>query len=460
MASPSSPFSYLTRAQAVSALLLRLNSTGSDFWTLAECQLYLAEALRVWNCLTATWVQDFTATYTSASAAWQSLANSQNSLLGTNSISPRYQTLTDSYVYTVAQYHLLEQPTGNGTWTGTPQFTLADFTQAFQRCRDYILQQTACNVGPFSATFTLPAGSSRVYLPDNVLDPRRVRFIPAAGQGSPSTIYRDDGLAFEYFEPGFTTSNAVPMSWDVLAGPELALTFDTPAPVPNSLDMLAVLSGGTVTPPTASALLIPDDWYWVLKFGMMADLLRKDSESTDLERADYCSKRFEEGVQLMIQMPWLLQARINNIPVDTPSVMEMDDFAYEWQSNTGAQAAIVRGGIDLFAISPKPVANVGVTLSLVGNAPIPATDAAFVQLPRDVLDVILDEAQHLAMFKCGGFEFAESSRTLHANFLKAAVATNKRLRESGIFATTLRPSSNRLSMLDPRFALEPQSQKE
>jgi hypothetical protein len=216
-----------------------------------------------------------------------------------------------------------------------------------------------------------------------------------------------------------------------------------------------MFSGGIISPPAASPLLIPDDWSWVLKFGMMADLLRAEGEAQDLQRAEYCEKRFEEGLKLMVEMPWLTQARLDNVPCDTPPVTLADELDYEWQSNSAAQPGIIRGGIDLFAVSPPiPAAtNVSVTLSLVGNAPIPASDGAFIQVGRDVLDSILDEAQHLAMFKQGGQEFT-SSMSLHKNFIATAMETNKRLRESGIFPTDIRTLVSKQSEAQPRFAKE------
>lgn len=459
----SNQYAYQTRLQVQQALALRLNDTSNVFWTAAELQAYINEALRVWNALTQEWAQSWSAAYTQPNPAtlpaWQSTGNSVNALVGANTTSPRYQTLTDSYVYTLAQYHLLEPATGNGTWTGTNQFSLADFTQALQRRRDAILQLTGCNVGPFSNSFGLPAGTNQVELPDSttqsLLDVRRVRFIPATGLGSPSTLYRDDTLAMEYFENGFPQNFGTPLVWDVIGSPPLFVTFDALANVPNTLDMLCMISGGLISPPTASPLLMPDDFYWVLKFGMMADLLSKEAESTDLERAKYCQQRYEEGLRLMTEMPWILQARLNNAPCDTPSVAEADDLDYEWQSNPNAMPEIVVGGIDLFSVSPTIPAGstVQVTLSLVGNAPVPAADGAFVQVSRDVLDVILDEAQHLAQFKEGGAEFA-ASIPLHQNFINMAMKTNSRLRESGIFATTLRPPVSRQDESDPRFTLE------
>lgn len=682
MPPPASPYAYQTLAQVRAALLLRLNSTGTDFWTNAELNLYIAEALQVWNCLTGTYLQDFTATYDSSSPTWQSLATLTNSTVGANPTSPRLQTLNSNYPFTFIQYMLLEPPTG-GTWTGTPQFTINDLSQALQRRRDQILQATANNVLPFS--LPVPVGSSRVYLPDtpsqSILDVRRIRIggststttlglaleqdlsnsnqpqvtgffglsstqptgmlglvgagivfgdfsvvqpdaklfltflnssmtplmaidlstvgssvtspastafflvtannatvgptygfnfsistesgyayavVPNAGNfetdfsspesdtsinafpigtitpasqiaiagitdptnaysvafynssrtllsstlatssslftapansaywsmaynnavvapnsgpsvsitlslattitigsGTPTTLYREDGLAYEYFENDFTVSTDPPFAWDVLAGPPLAVTLDTPANVPTILDMLVMISGGLVAPPTASPLLIPDDWNWVLKYGILADILRKESESVDLERADHFEQRFQQGVRLMQELPWLLQARLDNLPVDTPSVAEMDTFAYEWQSDADAQPAIVRGGVDLFAISPPPPAapsNIAITLSLVANMPIPATDADFVQVPRDTLDAILNYCEYLAKAKEGGFEFAEAQRTLFKNFIQVAVSTNARLMESGIFESTLRPPNSRQDAADPRFA--------
>ena len=456
-------YAYQTSLEVNQALSLRLNDVANVFWSKAELNFYVAEALRLWNCLTQQWEQDWATAYTQPNPAtlpaWQSTGNSRNALVGSNPTSPRTQTLVDSYVYAIAQCHLLEPVTGSATWTGTSQFTLSDFTQALQRRLDAILQASGCNIGPFANNFSVTPGTNRVQLPDStsqsILDLRRVRVIPAANQGSPYTLFREDGMAFEYFNILGSSDFNAPLSWDVLAGPPLFLTFDENINVPNTLDILAMLSGGLITPPTASPLLIPDDFYWVAKFGMMADLLAKDSESTDLERAKYCQQRYEEGLKLMVAMPWMTQAVISGIPVDTPSVAEADSWDYEWQSNPNAQIEIVRGGVDLFAVSPTiPVgATVSVLLKLIGNAPVPTQDSDDVQVSRDVLDALLDEAQHLAMFKCGGAEFA-SSMVLHQNFIKTAVATNDRLRESGIFATTLRPHVSRQEELQPRFAIE------
>lgn len=461
-------FNYATWLQCQQELALRLNDTGMVRWTKAELILYLSEALRVWNCLTQQWVVDWTTTYNQPNPAtlpvWNSTGNSLNSLAGSNPSSPRYQTLNDSYVYTVAQYHLLEPATGNGTWTGTTQFSLSDFVNAFQRRRDQILQVADCNVGPLAPISMMP-NTNRIQLPDSaaqsILDMRRIRYIPAPTFGSPSTLYRDDTLSFEYFTNDYQQTTANPLCWDVLGSPQQFITFDTLSNAPATLDCLGIISGGTITPPTTSPLLIPDDFSWVLKFGMMADMLSKETESRDLLRAQYCEQRFTEGLRLMMEMPWLMQAFINNIPVDTPSFYEADQFDYEWQSNPGAMSQIVRGGIDLFAVSPviPAASSIAVTLSLIGNAPVPANDGSYVQVSRDVLTAIIDEAEHLAQLKEGGQEMIDSLQ-LHQKFIALAMQTNSRLKESGIFSTDLRRPISKEDEAAPRFALAQQGKEQ
>jgi hypothetical protein len=90
-------------------------------------------------------------------------------------------------------------------------------------------------------------------------------------------------------------------------------------------------------------------------------------------------------------------------------------------------------------------------LVVVANAPIPTADNQDIQVPRDVMDALLDESEHLATFKMAGSDFA-TSLALHESFLATAKRWNARIRESGIFATTLRSEVPRGEVQQPRFA--------
>jgi hypothetical protein len=109
-------------------------------------------------------------------------------------------------------------------------------------------------------------------------------------------------------------------------------------------------------------------------------------------------------------------------------------------------------GVDLYGVSPTPTAATSVMLVVVANAPIPAADNQEIQVPRDVMDALLDEAEHLATFKMAGSDFT-ASMELHQAFLGTAKRWNARIQESGIFATTLRSEVPRGEDQQPRFAL-------
>jgi hypothetical protein len=433
-------YSWLTAVEANQEVSIRLGDPNQIFWPKAEIYLYLYEALRLYNCLTAFWAEPYTLTLTPPFAANWFQANGSGS--------PRQPTLTDTDVYNLIEAHFLEPITGS-TWTGTNQFNITDLAQACSRRRNEILQAAACNMveTPINCVPNTPG----ITLPDTMLDVRRIRWVPATGQGSPVTLQRGDTLSYQRFSQGYQQSTGNPMRWDVLGTSPQAVTFDTKVNVPSQAQVLGMMAGADFDPPTSSPLLMPDDWMWVLKFGAMADVLSMEQEGKDLERADYCRKRYTEGLKLMKVMPWLLQGFLNEIATDTPALAAQDRFNYEWQSRASAFPALVVAGIDLFAVSPIPAASTSVNMTVVANAPIPANDAADIQVPRDVMDAIISETQHLALFKMGGAEFAQSE-ALHKEFIRFCVDQNARLRESGIFATDLRPADPRQDEQQPRYA--------
>jgi hypothetical protein len=183
----------------------------------------------------------------------------------------------------------------------------------------------------------------------------------------------------------------------------------------------------------------------------MSDLLGRDSEATDRQRADYCIKRYNQGLEIMKASNWLVSGRINGVPVDTPSVFEMDGYSPEWQDNATAWPSLVQAGMDFFAPCPTAIApnTIGVSMIVVGNAPIPVNDGDFVQVSRDVFDVILDYAQTLASFKQGGAEFMQT-KDLEKNFFGFAMETNKRLSKMGLFADIAHLEGKRQNINQPR----------
>jgi hypothetical protein len=450
-------YQWITYAAARQILASRLSDSSNKFWSDAECGLYLQFALRMWNALTEQQNADFSFTATTSgilynqglynaglygsvtSGSWYDLA----SLPG----SPRFRTVTDANLYTLMQYMLLENPTGVGTWTGTSQFSLADLQGALQRRRDEVIQLTGCNLGQVSVIAT--PNVRRAYFSDTVLEPIRARFVPASG--TPVTLTREDTLAFDYFEPDHLQSPQMPNSWSVVTGPPLGMDTDYAPNVPGNFDVIALQSGVTFAPPAATLVGVPDDWSWLLVWGALADLLSRESEATDLPRAAYALKRYADGLEIMQKSNWLVEATYNGVPCDVPALKDQDAFVPEWEGSATAWPAIVQAGMDF--IAPCPVATpsvpVGVSLTLVGNQPLPVVDGDYLQISRDVFDGILSAAQSLAMWKMGGAE-AAAAQEQDREFLRTALATNNRLSKMGIYTSTVHSEGRKQDRAEPR----------
>lgn len=446
-------YSFITLAQARGQLAARLNDLSQRLYLADELNRYITEALRTYNALTSLWMADYTFTVVPpAGSIWTAL--------GAISGYPRQKTVTDTDIYKLIQYHLLEPATG-GTWTGTTQFAISDLSSALQARRDEILQLTGCN--PSQLFLPTVPNTRRTVLADNIMEVRRARFVPAPGQGSPVTLWRDDELAWEYWSTNYLQNQpspgqqpgTQPQSYSVMSEPPQSLDTDYPTSVPGTLDLIAQLSGAALVPPATTVLGLPDDWTWVAKWGALSDLLGSGSERGDEFRAAYALQRYKDGIQLMLKAPWLTLAQIQGATCDTVSMSEMDAYAAEWDSIPNPPVCIVEGGTDIVAISPVPTSGgpVSALLRVVGNAPVPLADGDFIQCSRDVIDVILDYAQHIATFKKGGKAF-QDTLPLAKNFVLSAMATNERIANLGIYRDILLEEGNRQDEQLPRIPVE------
>ena len=481
---PSGSYSWLSLSTAINQLGQRLNvvPSASSFWTTAELQIYLTTALQMYNCFTWQWRTDFAFNPTS-------LWNSLGSITG----SPRLRTTTDTTVYTELEYLLMEPPSGS-TWTGTNQFSISVLAQALQRRRDEILQVTNANQGLLPAIGLTP-GTTRTLLPQQVLDVERVRYLPvivnttgtassgamsiavastvgvAVGQivsavnvnywttvtgigiGSvtislptagvvsgaiqflqPSTLYRDDTVAQEFYEaPLYQQPAGTPNTFSLSSEPPLSFNVDIPPNNAGTYEAIVTQTGSPFNPPTPTLIGIPNDFAWVLEWGALADLLGQEAESTDRERADYCLKRYQDGLQLMLRSPWIELGKINGQAVNCDSIVDTDRYMPEWDSNpTGFGPVIVTGGIDLIA---APLGG-SVSVTVLGNAPILDSTNTYLQISQADADIMFDLAQARAMFKVAGEEWKQALE-LEQRAIQGCMAQNSRLKSLGAFSDIL-----------------------
>jgi hypothetical protein len=441
-------YNYITLGQLRAALMQRLQDVNNVGTPVAEANVYITESLRVLNAQTWIWNADYELDFNPGDA-WKSL-----NVAG----SPRRQTVTDSYLYSQMEAMLME-PMSGGIWTGTNQFNITMLSQALQYRRDELLLLCTANV--LNQFLPSPVLSMRTLLPDSTMEVLRVRWIPAdSGAFSPYALGRGDVNSRNAYGALLTIQPGEPDSWLITANTPLSFDCSCPPNQPGQWDMLMQFSGLTLVPPATTSIGIPDDWTPALIYGALADVLSNAPEGRDSARAKYCLSRYEQFKKAIVKMPWLVQASIEGIPCDTPSFVKMDAWAQNWEQTWDpTDPQIVVGGIDLVALAPFATSTaVSSVLTLIGNAPIPANDAAEVQLDRSGVDAVLNYAQHLAMFKYGGADFAATFPLLSL-FEEYCRVRNRQYAALGIYRPEMLLEGNKAELLDPRFEKENESGK-
>jgi len=90
---------------------------------------------------------------------------------------------------------------------------------------------------------------------------------------------------------------AIPIAWLEDDQPQQVVELAATPINPGVISLLYVQLATTLTG-AGVALSIPDDWTPYILWGTLAELLSSDGQAFDPLRAQYCSRRYEEGVEL------------------------------------------------------------------------------------------------------------------------------------------------------------------
>ena len=494
-------YGWLTKTAAVAQLQARLY--GSVFWSSAEAFVYITESLRLWNALTEQWNSDYTLTM--ANGSWIDTSVATNSprirtvtdaylygqmcymlmepqlvsgaWAGTNQFAlSDLQTALQKRIQEVIQATACTFTTVTVSATpGTRRYALPDTVLQPRRIRFFPVvvnttgstvagsQQTTLAsvsgvaVGQVIAGWPLASGNSTVSSGAFVtaisgsvvtvsLPATSTVSVQTLQFSNPITLTREDTLAMQDYNPSVFQTSGTPQSWSMVSEPPLSFDVDYAPNTAGTFEILALTSGPSGDPTDAVLVGVPDDWSWLPMYGALSDVLSREPEATDKARADYCLKRFTDGLQMMRDSNWLLQASINGVMADTPSIYEKDVYSPEWQQG-GMYPSLVQAGIDY--IAPTPGYGQSVTMTLVGNAPLLDVTGTYVQVSRDDWSAVLGMAHHVASFKHGGVDFARTM-TLATDFYRAAAAVNKRILSYGPMADLLRTEGQRQEKIELR----------
>jgi len=409
------PYQTTSLTRAVADVAARLADPGFVRFSEAEITGYVREALRTWNALTGHF-RDHGTFETVPGRAFYDLTTAMPQLCG--------YSVTGVDLVQQMQAHLLE-PVGL-TWTGSDQFTMADLLAAIERRRDQFRLETGVVLQRQRYPIA-PPPDGRIVLDEAIATVRRAAWQRTDGTVIP-LVREDVWTAQHYAPPWVQAPNRPPLdptTYSIGEPPPLVMQIVPPPLDTGVLDLVAVTRGARVDLNPVTVLGVPDDWAWVIKFGALADLLGKDGLALDVQRGAYAEARWQQGILTARAASTVWAARVNNVVVNIDSLTEADRYLPAWQTGTGAPGQVLLAGGNLVALTPVPDAgrpNYSVTLDVVRRAPLPPTPDQSLQVGPELLDMIYDYAEHLALFKEGP-DGVTSSQPLLERFLRMAGVT-------------------------------------
>lgn len=414
-------YTYETFAQLKTALSVNLSDPDKVFWTDDELGILLNAALREFNSI-ARIFRDRGTFITNTTDLFYDLRTVLENGAGEAFLSP---VLTFDDLLTQAKYMLMEPEPDNDT-DFTDGFSLANFTNAYNQRRAQFLLETGLVISQPTAQVVASGDGLVAIADDAVIDVRRATWTDL--DGTVTQLLREDGFTASAFSPAWAQTSGTPQRYSIFPEPVLTLQL-IPPPVAN----------GTLTLQSISSGAILDDFMPIILWGVLADVLSSSGPGNDPLRAAYAEQRFKEGLVIGRQVVTVLQSYINGVPVSTQPVYDLDTFSPSWMT-AGVPASVGLLGSNLAAVSPKASGIYSVMMDAVRNAPL-LVDADNLPVGREYIDLIIDYATHLAIFKQGGADF-QATLPMYDNFVKTAVAYNNRMNAQNLNFETMIDKAN------------------
>ena len=412
-------YTHTTFATLRTRLSQRLGDENKVFWVDTELGLYLIEALRMWGALTAYWRERGVFPTVQGTAFYD-----LGSLLSNGAALLLSRTLTDRQMIQLMQYHLLEDASSQVAWNGTDMFNLDDLRFFLQYRRNQFLFDTGIVLTRSAQNMPAPP-IGRVQLPDTIIDVRRVNWIDSSGGNY--VLWREDEYNFTAFAVAWDSNPGTPSVYSVAAVKPLELQVNPPPIVSGTMELIAVQTGADLDPANGvTALGIPDDWCWAVKWGAISDLLAAPGLPYDPFRMAIAEQMYDLGVKAAKQLPVVITAQLNGINTQPAAIFDVDAYlGTNWQ-DTQTMPTIVGAAGNLVVIAGLADGVYSITLDVVRKAPVPTVDEDYIQIGREYLDTILDMAQWLAAFKQGGSEIT-AIQPLFDSFMAEAKRYNAHL---------------------------------
>jgi hypothetical protein len=188
------------------------------------------------------------------------------------------------------QRHMLEAVIDDGqTWD---LWTAEEVRQYFnQRTAQFLREAELLYT---RSTTTVTAGTTSVNLPADLIS--LIRAVWNSGSAR-TPLFPIDSRQLDAGRVGWQNESGTPQ-FRMMEPQELLKIRLTPTPNANGTIEWLYVAAPEQIQATCSSLVLPNLFVPYVKWGVIADMLKKEGEANDPERAEYAEARFQEGIEL------------------------------------------------------------------------------------------------------------------------------------------------------------------
>jgi hypothetical protein len=410
----------------------RLHDPGMVFWSGAELQRIILEAMRFWNVLTGFNRKRYTFTMAAQSIPWSCFLDMRAYLPGFALKDAPAGDRTGRDIYNDVQRRLIEPPTPTGgAWTGSDQFTPEEIYYAITHRTTQFLYETGVNAFELQVPYLDTTAGGRIDIQNHIpagttpLQILRVVWVTPEGKFIPLT--RDDSRA-GHLSRGRIQSH--PDSYSLItASPTTMHLYPAPTDRGQMNIILSRASSQTFSPIEDFYL---DDFETFVLWGAVADLLSKDGQAYDPQRAAVAEQLFRMGVEAVKLTPSVLDVEINGSPVIPTSAYALDYGRPGWDGELGRPEEFALVSPYRYTLCPRPAAATSVTVEYVSPVSLPPADSMQLNMGDEMNEPILSLATFFASFKLGLYEIYNAKR-LFDNALQQALVYNRKLDSTSVY---------------------------
>lgn len=422
-------FTNITLGEFLDQLSQRLDDPTNSFFTRDELLNYVTEAFRTWASHTGYWVRrgGFLSTTGVKDYDLPSLVTYTQ---GINTYFPLALEVTDRDQINTLNYALIEDAIINWSagWVGTEQFDL-DLVLDAMKLGVNAVQLATSLITQVGSQIAQPTPINQYDLPNDLINLRSVYWQVPEGQQYP--VARQD----QYLRGLINDNSNIPDSYSVVATSPKRIEL-SPSPSDTGTLVYVQVPGHTILLPTSTgtSLWIPTNFSWAAKWYSLFTLLNAEGERRDKFRADYCMMRIKDSMIVARSFPGILRCWIDDVEVQVTTAWDTDGINPNWRNTTGDPSEMILHSFSTISLSPipgvtsaHPDGKSSITFDVSANAPIPMSESEYLDIGSDIIQTLLDYSHHLACFKLGGQEFADSIPS-YQRFLLQAMSYNAKLK--------------------------------